>query len=134
MTCGRTPLLVTDIQIGREGVVINTNPDGSMQFTDSISGTVKLSDLVNQDVVINPATVVQIEQADWSPILLDDGRTFYTVEVPHNFAVTNLALVDVTLWDSLYNIMTIHNVQQKANSAQLTAAKALDMFVTLKKV
>lgn len=132
--CGRGPLQVTDIQVGRDGNVINSAPDGSMQFTDAASGTVKLSDLVNQEVIINPATVVEVEIVDWMSVIDADGRTFYTVDVPHNFNVSNFALVDIVIWDSGYNRITLDNINQKANSALLRSIEPINIFVTMKKV
>jgi hypothetical protein len=134
MSCGRSPLQVTDITIGREGVGLAAGADGSLQFTDLISGTVKLSDLVNQEIIVNPAVVIQVEQADWTPVVDGDGRTFYVVDVPHNFNVSNFALVDITIWDLSYNKTSIDNIQQKQNSALLRSILPLDIYVTAKKV
>jgi hypothetical protein len=134
MTCGRGPFEVTDIQIGRAGVGLSAGVDGSLQFMDLVSGTVKLSDLINQEIIVNPAVVIEVEEADWTPIVMDDGRTFYTVDVPHNFNVTNFALVDVVIWDTSYNMLSIDNIQQKANSALLRSIIPLHIYVTAKKI
>lgn len=134
MTCGRTPFETTDITIGREGIGLSANPDGSLQFSDLVSGTVKLSDLINQEIIVNPAVVIEVEEDDWTPVVQADGRTFYVVDVPHAFNVTNFALVDIVVWDTSYNMLSLDNIQQKQNSAVLQSIIPLHIFVTAKKI
>lgn len=132
---GREPFSATEIEVGREDNLIGSaTDDGSMTFTDPIVGTIKLKDLLGLDIVINPGVTIAVETDDWTSVVEADGRTFYVVDVPHNFGVSDLSTIDVFLWDEDYKTISIEYAQQKTNTCLLKSILPLSLFVIMKKV
>lgn len=131
----RVPFSATEIEVGVANNLIGAAADdGSMTFTDQVVGTVKLKDLLNQEVVINPGVIISVETDDWTAVTEMDGRTFYTVDVPHNFNVSDLSTIDAFLWDEEYKTISIEYVQQKTNTCLLKSILPLSLFVIMKRV
>lgn len=88
------------------------------EFTESTSDTI----------------VVEVEVTDWvADATAIDGNPGYTVTIPHNLSLTLPAdLLQIQLWNSTYEIETIHSVQQSTNSVTLVSENNSTLYVTMR--
>lgn len=80
--------------------------------------------------------LVQVEVSDWTanPTIID-GDPGYSVTVPHNLGLTLPAdLLDVSLWDTNNELVTVHTVRQQTNSIYLEATSNIDLYVSMRKI
>lgn len=80
--------------------------------------------------------IVEVEAADWTfNATIIDGDPGYSVTVPHNLGLTLPAdLLDVSLWDTNNELITVHTVRQQTNAIYLEATSNLDMYVAMRKI
>lgn len=127
----REDFKATKITVGREGNTISKHPDGDMLLTDAFV-SVKLKELFSGTVVIDPAIYVEIEETDWTEVIVD-GQTRYNVDIPHNWNICN-PLVAVETWNMDNEQIQLNIVQFKTNSIFLQSTLDRPMKVVLKKL
>lgn len=88
------------------------------EFTESTSDTIN----------------VEVEPTDWvEDATAINGNPGYTVTIPHNLNLTlPNDLLQIQLWDSSYELQTIHSVQQGINSVTLVSETNSTLFVIMR--
>lgn len=125
----KDPILVDSLVIGRPENRIEKNFDGSMVFRDALVPGVRLVDLLDGNVVIDPGVYVVIESTDW--ILIDD---LYTANITHNWNLQYPTMIDVLIYNSDYELITVDTVKVNTNYVTIKTTINQKMYVSLKKI
>jgi hypothetical protein len=132
----REDLLTTGITIGRFGNTIKKHPDESMIFSDPYVPGVKLKDLFEGKVVIDPAIFVEVNSSDWIPFIANLGFTTqlqYNIEIPHDWNLCE-PLLCVNIWNTDNKEIRLNSVVFRENSIYLESTINMPIKVVLKRL
>ena len=149
-------LQVDEIEIGAIGNSISTHNDGSMILKDRYVPGVRLIDLLGGEVVIDPATIIEVAHTDWIIAYHDNvfNRDFYKIDIYfgyfNNQSGASLANPPDSSWQTLSGKdisvsadMVVHNklspiqfhsVEISNISATILSTEPVNCFIKIKRV
>jgi hypothetical protein len=127
------PFKADKIVIGKLSNIIEKSPEGEMIFRDTIVEGVALKDLVGGATSMTPAIVIEVEKADWTEITVD-GQTRYRIEVPHPWDDLCDPKINVNIWNTDNEEITINNKTFKQTGVLLESTVRIDIKVVMKRL
>ena len=148
--------LASEIEVGLLGNKISTHTDGSMVFADRFVPGVRLVDLIQGEVVVDPAIGATVPSSSWQYSYTSDvGTPIYTVTAYFGYmagtpsASFTAALVDtwaetspqnifvegtITNGDGTVSPIQFHTIKTSTSSVKIESSEKLTCNIRIKRI
>lgn len=127
------PFKTDKIVIGKLSNIIEKSPQGEMIFRDTVVEGVALKDLVGGSSSLTPAIVIEVDETDWASVTIL-GQPRYRLEVPHPWDDLVDPKINVTIWNTDDEEITLNNITFKQTGVLLESTVRIDIKVVMKRL